>query len=348
MPAVDGYVLHSLIGRGGFASVYRATQLSLGRTVALKVLDDWNSDPDAEKRFNNECRSVSSLSWHPHIVAVFDAGLSRAGRPFMSMELFDRGALSERIRSKGPMPAEEVCRVGLEVADALAAAHEAGVVHRDIKPANVLIGRRDEYVLGDFGIAALHDATRSATGNFIGTMAFTAPEVLLGERATPAADIFSLGVTLHSLLLGSNTFASGGNSWPGAVVQRVLNEAPAPLPAGVPEWLTAVIEQAIAKNPTDRFSSAQQLYRVLQVGTERATRSSDRSVADEPVPGQPVAQRAHTVQQVSPYDGDQQSAVAGPGWHTDPMQRFEYRWWDGTKWTSYVGSGGVLGIDSSW
>lgn len=312
LPTINGYEVVEIIGRGGFSAVYRAVQLSMDRPVALKVLDAWDPDPEDERRFRIECRSVGALSWHPHIVAVFDAGMTDDDRPFMSMELLDDGSLAQAMRRNGPLPTDEVVRVGREMCDALGAAHEVGIVHRDVKPANVLIGRRREFVLSDFGIAAFNDSTRSSTGSFSGTLAFTAPEVLLGERATVRSDVFSLGVSLHSLLMGTNSFAAEGTS-PGVVIQRVLNNRLPDLPASVPIWLADVIEKACAKDPGQRFATTDEFARAL------APTTSERSVSTPPPPpagptdaADPAddATVAHTTPPVVPPTHDGPTAIS--------------------------------------
>lgn len=285
LPAIAGYDVIGLIGRGGFSAVYRAVQLSMDRPVAIKVLDAWDPDAEDERRFRVECRSVGALSWHPHIVAVFDAGVTEDNRPFMSMELLEEGSLAQSMRRTGPLRPDEVVRVGMQMCDALAAAHEAGIVHRDVKPANILIGRRGEYVLSDFGIAAFDDSSRSSTGSFSGTLAFTAPEVLLGERATVRSDVFSLGVSLHSLLLGSNSYATEGTS-PGAVIQRVLNDPLPDLPAATPSWVGQVIERSCAKSPEHRFENCEELREALAAGppTNDATAPPASSTVAQELP----------------------------------------------------------------
>ena len=203
----------------------------------------------------------------------------------MAMEYFERGSLSDLIRTGGPMPTDVVVRVGLEVADALSAAHASGIVHRDIKPANILVGRRDEAVLTDFGIASLVDSTRSATGSFTGTLAFSAPEVLLGHRADERSDIYALGVTLDSLLRGASTFAAEGTA-PGAVIQRVLNDTVPELPGEVPESLRDLVRRAMAKDPGERFSSVEEFSRALG---EKGIQVDSPAITAPLVAGEPAA-----------------------------------------------------------
>src|SRR5690349_22233201 len=152
--AIPGYEVERELGRGGFAVVYRANQPKLRRTVALKVLTNVDpSDEDAKRRFEAECQAIGSLSWHPHVVTVYDAGQTEEGLPFLAMENLPSGSLQAKLADHGPAPWEEVLRVTVQMCDALGAAHQAGILHRDIKPANVLTSRIGDYKLADFGIA---------------------------------------------------------------------------------------------------------------------------------------------------------------------------------------------------
>ncbi len=164
-PEVPGYALHEVVGRGPAAIVYRATQTSVDRPVAVKLMA-----PDAAR----VGRAGRVLAGHPHVVEVIDTGTTAAGEPFVAMELVAAGSLGDRLRAFGPLGAGEVARLGAEVADALEAAHDAGLGHGAISPDNVLVGRRGQALLTDFG----------------------------GGRATPADDVRALGATLFALLTG--------------------------------------------------------------------------------------------------------------------------------------------------
>ena len=276
-PSVEGYQIRSEIGRGGFASVFEAVQESVGRRVALKVLSAAGTGADLERRFRSECRTIGELSWHPHVVALHDAGFSAEGLPYMAMELLPSGSIADRVEESGSIEPAEVARIGVEIADALEAAHSAGVVHRDVKPANILVGRRGEYLLGDFGIATIADATRSATGSFSGTYAFAAPEVHQGKRASPRSDVFALGATLYTLLTGRSPFLTGTEDSPSAVILRVVSEPAPPLPPFVPRELASVIDKAMTKDPADRLSSAAAFQLALRAVTETESEAKPES-----------------------------------------------------------------------
>ncbi|MCU4182821.1 serine/threonine protein kinase [Acidiferrimicrobium sp. IK] len=241
------------IGRGGSATVYRGWQPALHRRVAVKVLDTTPGTP-SPSHFEKELRALGSLSGHPHVVPVYDAG-ETGGRPYLVMPYLSGGSLDDRIR-QGPLPADAAVRLGCAVADAVSAAHRVGVLHRDIKPANILATAFGEPQLADFGIAHFVDST-ATHGQLNATVAYAAPEVLAGEASTPASDIYSLGATLYAALRGAPAFCSHPDESVIAFAVRVINEQPPSLrDHGVAPGLAAVVERAMAKDPTARYPSA--------------------------------------------------------------------------------------------
>ncbi len=256
--AIPGYEVERELGRGGFAVVYRANQPKLRRTVALKVLTNVDpGDEDAKRRFEAECQAIGSLSWHPHVVTVYDAGATEEGLPFLAMENLPSGSLQAKLADHGPAPWEEVLRVAVQMCDALGAAHQAGILHRDIKPANVLTSRIGDYKLADFGIARFGDTQRTATGVITGTVAYTAPEVLRGARASAASDIYALGAMLCAVATGKTPFVKEADESVVAIMYRVNTEDPPSLAEhDIPDDLALLIHTLMDKDPEKRPASA--------------------------------------------------------------------------------------------
>ncbi len=253
------------IGRGGFAVVYRANQQALGRSVALKVLTTPGLSDDDRRRFEREGIAMGLLSWHPNIVLVHHTGLTDDGRPFLVMEYFESGSLGRVLDERGPLPADEVLDHGVRLAGALETAHRAGLLHRDVKPDNVLVDAFGRVKLGDFGIAAVTGHTITSTGMLTATLAHAAPEVLQGERASPASDVYSLGSTLYELLSGAPAFVRPTDESMAALIVRATSEPPPDLrERGVPDPVVEVVERAMAKAPGDRPATAAALGTALQ------------------------------------------------------------------------------------
>jgi serine/threonine protein kinase len=252
------YRLGDVIGRGGMSSVYTATDVNLGRDVALKLFAPQSADPDELRRQQAEIELLATLN-HPSLVTLFDAGtdtrIPEEPRPFLTMELVEGQDLRTRIRHS-PLPLDEVAVVGAGVADALAYVHSLGIVHRDIKPANILLvpvrpGEPLRPKLTDFGIARLVDGTRlTATGTMVGTAAYLSPEQSRGADLGPASDIYSLGLVLLECIKGELEY-------PGSAVESAvarLHRAPA-IPDSVPAEWAQLIRAMTALDPLDRPSA---------------------------------------------------------------------------------------------
>jgi predicted Ser/Thr protein kinase len=254
---IGGFRILGTLGRGGMGLVYLAEDPILGRQVALKVLvPAIATEPGFRERFEREARLAGSLD-HPNVVSVLSAG-EDAGRLFIAMRFIDGPDLSQRLSVDGPMPPEEAVRVIEQVAAALDAAHELGIVHRDVKTSNILMSAADRVYLADFGLArpTAAGATITRTGGFVGSLDTMAPERVRGEAAGPASDIYALGCVLFECVAGRPPFDDGGELarlWAHlqAPVPRLSDENPTS-----PRGLDAVVVRALAKEPKDRFVSA--------------------------------------------------------------------------------------------
>ena len=265
------YRLEREIGSGGMAQVFRATDEALGRVVAIKMpRDQYAEDPLFRERFLREARAAGRLS-HPNIVAVYDVG-EQAGRPFLVMQLVDGPTLRDEIARRGQLPVAEAVAYAQQVAEGLAYAHLHGIVHRDLKPANILLtnplagdgprGRRA--LLSDFGIArSIGEAALSASNEVFGTVQYLAPERATGQEATPASDVYSLGVVLYEMLTGRVPFNAE------SPVATALAHARQPVPPPrafnplIPPRVEQVVLRALAKNPAERYRSAAELAAAL-------------------------------------------------------------------------------------
>jgi beta-lactam-binding protein with PASTA domain len=258
------YELIEPIGDGGMATIWRARDTVLGRDVAVKLMrPEYGRDPDFVVRFRQEATSAASLA-DPTIVQVFDAGESAEG-PFIVMELVAGEDLAALLRRNGPLPPRQAARVAAEVAKALQAAHDQGIVHRDVKPGNILISRDGRVRVTDFGIArALAEAQLTLPGTTLGSVHYFSPEQAQGEPATPASDVYSLGIVLFEMLTGRRPWE--GDNAAAVAVARVRTDAapPSSLRAGVPPELDAIAIRALARDPAGRFPSAKAMADALE------------------------------------------------------------------------------------
>lgn len=256
-PLINGrYRILEKLGEGGMAVVWKAQDTALGRLVALKVLrPQYASDPEFVARFRREAQAAANLA-HPNIVNVYDIG-EADGQPFIVMEYVDGRSLKEIIREEGPLPVTRALDLVLQTAVAVAHAHRAGIVHRDLKPQNILVTREDQVKVTDFGIArALGTASATQTGVVFGTAHYLAPEQALGEPATPASDVYALGVVLYEMLAGQPPFEAENSM---GVAMKHIREEPIPIQhrnPRVPDSVATVIAHAMAKDPAERYADA--------------------------------------------------------------------------------------------
>jgi eukaryotic-like serine/threonine-protein kinase len=246
------YTLTDRIATGGMGDVWRATDSVLGRDVAVKVMRaSAAEDPTFADRFRDEARHSAGMS-HQNIATVYDYG-EDDGVAYLVMELVEGEPLSQII-ARGPMPPDQVRNIAGQAALALAAAHAAGVVHRDVKPANILVTPDGRVKLTDFGIARAADgASHTRTGEVLGTPQYLSPEQALGKGATGASDLYALGIITQEMLTGRKPFDAGSAV---ATALSQVNDAPPPLPEWTPSDLRRVVEQSLAKDPSDRPTSA--------------------------------------------------------------------------------------------
>lgn len=306
---VPGYRLHRVVGVGGFGRVHLATPVGGAQEVAIKVLHRSVDDATAE-RVRTEIQVMGTLGWHPGIVRIIDAGVTDGGQPFIVMEHMARGSLGGVLRREGPLPWKAVRAHAIQAATALQVAHQAGLLHRDIKPDNLLLADDGQVKLSDFGVTMAAEGAGTSRGT-TGTLAYSAPELLEGRGATPATDVYALGATMFALVTGQPAFQRDTDEAPVAMVLRAYREAVPDLrPLGVPDPIARVVERAMAKDPTRRPTSAQDLATELQtagaeVGLQQvAVIGAGRGGAPAP----PAA-----------------AAAAGPGQQYSPEQRARAR-----------------------
>lgn len=263
-PSVPGYEVTGVCGRGGFAVVYRAWQQAIGREVAVKIDNRALLTERDQRRFLREVTAAGRLSGHPNVIDAYDAGTLPDGRPYLVMELCPAGSLQDEISRDGPMAPARVRDIGTGLADALAAAHQAGVLHRDIKPANVLVNRYGQAGLSDFGLASLLDGTpgQSVTREAL-TPAYAPPEAFRACEPSAAADVYSLAATLYALLAGAPPHVTPGEQVPAPVMFMMRRDQPPDDIPGAPPQLMAVLRDGLAVNPADRPPSAAALRDAL-------------------------------------------------------------------------------------
>jgi len=255
------YELQSRIAIGGMGEVWEATDHVIGRTVAIKILkDEYMGDPGFLERFRAEARHAALVN-HEGIASVFDYG-EENGSAYLVMELVPGEALSTIIEREGTLSADKTLDIVAQTASALQAAHAAGLVHRDIKPGNLLITPDGRVKITDFGIARIADQVPlTATGQVMGTVQYLSPEQASGHAASPATDIYSLGIVAYECLAGKRPFTGESQV---AIAMAQINDTPPPLPATVPQPVQNLVMAMIAKKPADRPSSAATVARAAQ------------------------------------------------------------------------------------
>ncbi len=251
---IPGYRVLDVRGEGAMATVYRAEQERVGRTVALKILHPHvAADPEYRLRFLREGRAAARID-HPHVVRAFEAG-EHEGRSYLAMEWVPGEDLAERIERAGPLEEAEALRIAACLASALEAAEANGMVHRDLKPENVLLGPGGVVKLADLGLAKLQgDASLTAEGYTVGTVAFLSPEQCRGSKDVDIrSDLYALGAVLYAALAGELPYGRGEN--PVLTMERILREDPPPLEGrrtGLAPHTQAAVRTLMARDPAAR------------------------------------------------------------------------------------------------
>jgi serine/threonine-protein kinase len=293
---ISHYRILEQIGAGGMGVVYKAQDTRLDRVLALKFLPEKMArDPQALERFRREARSASALN-HPGICTIYDIG-EQDGHPFIAMEFIDGETLRSRIGGK-PLRLDEILNLGIQIADALDAAHAQGIIHRDIKPANIFITKRGQAKVLDFGLAKFvskgvangeaesggeSSASTSIVGMISGTPSYMSPEQIRGDDLDARTDVFSLGLLLYEMATGRQAFGGGTG---GAVIEAVLTRPPASarsINADIPARLEEIIDEALRKDRGERYQSAAEIRADLE-RLRRETESSQTAAAtvDDP------------------------------------------------------------------
>lgn len=245
---IPGYSIGELVGSGGFSSVYRAKQDQFDREVALKLLSVRLDEPGAVRRFQNECLVLGRLDSHPHVADVFAAGTGAENQPFIAMRLYQRGSLADALADQGFLPISDVLSLGIQIAGALQAAHDLGVVHRDVKPQNILLTDHGDAALADFGVAIITQGANTTVSQAF-TYDYAAPEILESEEFSPASDQYALASTLYTLATGQVPFPG---SAPASKIRAICTSEP-DLTGPRLSPIADVLAVALAKNPADRY-----------------------------------------------------------------------------------------------
>jgi len=284
------YEILSPLGAGGMGEVYRALDIRLERSVAIKVLPtNLSSDPGLQQRLEREAKAVSALN-HPHICTLHDIG-SQDGVDFLVMELLEGETLADRLR-RGPLPLEQIAKVGSEIADGLDAAHRAGIVHRDLKPSNIMLAKSGAKLM-DFGLAKPAATSAAAAvssapmlsaaltmtspspqgspittaGSIVGTIQYMSPEQIEGRDADARSDIFAFGAILYEMATGKRAFEGKSQL---SIASAILEKEPEPLSSAqptAPPALDDLVRACLAKDPEERYASAHDVKLQLRRAT---------------------------------------------------------------------------------
>jgi len=305
---LGSYQLGELIGEGAFGAIYRATQPSVGREVAIKVVrPELANDPQFVRRFEVEAQTVARLE-HPHIVPLYDYWRDPSGA-YLVMRYLAGGSAEQRLMRDGPWALTDVARLVEEIGPALAVAHEASVLHRDIKPANVLFDEAGNSYLADFGIATDVGSREATDLRSAGSPLYVSPEQVRDGEATPASDVYGFGVMLYELLTGAAPFADSDSVE--ALLERKVRERVPSLLASrldLPEAIDLLVQTATAPTADQRFQSMGELVLAFRTAATDQLPGAGTTEAHEGVSSRPRVQAAHTLvglelESANPYKG---------------------------------------------
>jgi len=350
----DGrYRIVRKLGSGGMANVYLAEDEDLGRRVAIKILNDRYANDDLFiERFRREAKSAAALS-HPNIVSVYDRGEAE-GTYYIAMEVIEGRSLKELIMTRGPLPLAQALAFTHEILEALRFAHRHGIIHRDIKPHNILIGERLKVT--DFGIARAGASQMTEAGSIMGTAQYLSPEQARGAPVTASSDLYSVGIVLYEMLTGKVPFTGDSAI---EIAMKHLNDAPKPpskIRPEIPDELDQVVLRALAKNPEDRYQSAEEfsedLHRV-EAGLPLAPETAEAATAlltgvTVPLAGdggstEVLSGTAVTRPQgVPPQAPRRPPPPYGPGYYEEPPPK-RRRWLPWLLVAFLIGAAGVAG-----
>ncbi|NNJ63251.1 MAG: protein kinase [Dactylosporangium sp.] len=318
MPGLTGL---TLLARGGYATVYRAMQESVGREVAVKIENRTLESERDRRRFLREARAAGSMSSHPHVVDLFDAGVCVGGYPYLIMELC-QGSYADRIKVAS-LGADQTRITGVKIADALADAHSLGVLHRDVKPANILVSRFGEPALADFGLAILAETRDMSITLDVLTPAYAPPEMFRHEAPEPGGDVYALCATLYAMLARRPPRWRDGSGPPSIASMIDMFEEPVPDIAGVPGDLMDLLRWGMANEPEARPTAARLRDALAELSLSRAAPDGTTGVpgpalsGGEAEPTQPVAAPDPSTEDETAAVGQPPPPPPPPG-HPDP------------------------------
>ncbi|MFG2163389.1 serine/threonine-protein kinase [Micromonospora chersina] len=335
LPIVPGLTDLEVFARGGYATVYRATQISVGREVAVKVENRTLASERDQARFLREARAAGKMSSHPHVVDLFDVGVTVDQHPYLIMELCD-GSYAERMRRR-PLGAVEARDLGVKIADALAHSHAAGVLHRDVKPANILYSHFNPAVLADFGLAVLAEVRDASVTLEVLTPAYAPPEMFSHSPPSPAVDVYALCATLYAVMHGRPPRWQSERN-PSLVTVLEMFQQPIPGLPGMPDELIDVLRLGMANDPGERPSAVELRGLLASLPLDPGA----APVSGAPYPGAPVSGGPTTGGH--PLTRSGQPSPRPPSEDTHPTVPTRGRRWP-RRW--FLGGAGVLALAAS-